>query len=349
MKCIRVAIVDDSFFIRKALQKVFEGEPRIQIVGSAASGEELLDNIDHWKPDVITLDLTMPGMGGLMALERIMEWKAIHVIILSTHSSRDTRMTIEALYRGAVDFVDKQRYSLMDFDSLRKVLLDNIFQVRDTTDEKSRIKSPLPATSPDVSNSFDVLLIGASTGGPRAIQQVLEDIGSFLPVPVAIVQHMPEGFIKPFAERLNAHLPFHVQEAPHADLFQPGSVYIGPTGFHLRLKKKGDQVYTILTRYPENAIHRPSVDVLFQSASHLYGRKALALLLTGMGKDGAQGMAELAGAGAYTIAQDEFSCTVYGMPRAAVELGGAREILNIGKIGKRVVELLNHRAVLSGV
>jgi two-component system chemotaxis response regulator CheB len=291
----------------------------------------------------------MPGIGGLITLEKIMEWKAVRVIILSTHSSKDTQMTIEALYRGAVDFVDKQRYSLMDFDSLRKVLLEKIFQVGDTINEKLRIKTTSLALPSDVANSFDVLLIGASTGGPRAIQQVLEDIGSYLPIPVAVVQHMPEGFIKPFADRLNAHLPFHVREAPHADLFQPGSVYIGPTGFHLRLKKKEDQVYTILTKYPENAMHRPSVDVLFHSASQVYGRKALALLLTGMGKDGAQGMAELANVGAYTIAQDEFSCTVYGMPRAAVELGGAREILNIGEIGKRVVELLNHRAVLSRV
>jgi two-component system chemotaxis response regulator CheB len=357
MSRIRLAIVDDSTFMRKALGRVLENEPDIYIAGSAASGEELLANINTWKPDVITLDLSMPGMGGLLALEKIMEWKPVPVIILSTHSTKETQLTIEALHRGAVDFIDKQSYSLVDFDSLRKVLVEKIFQLtkKETISKKEErrpsetetvlknIAQPLRSTvASGVQKSYDALFIVASTGGPPAIQKILEDIGTYLSVPVAIVQHMPEGFIKPFASRLNAHLPFTVREAPHAEIFQNSSVCIGPTGYHLRLKQEDGKIYTILTRYPENTTHRPSGDVLFQTATPIYGSRAIAVLLTGMGKDGALGMAEMAGTGAYTIVQDESSSVVYGMPKAAVDLGAVREVLHINRIGKRIVELLNN-------
>ena len=162
---------------------------------------------------------------------------------------------------------------------------------------------------------------------------------------MAIVQHMPIGFTGPFAKRLKAHVPFNVQEASDTELFQPGTVYIGPTGSHLRLKKENDKVYTVLTKYPESLPHRPSVDILFQTAAQVYGKRALAILLTGMGNDGASGMAELSRTGAYTIAQDEASCVVYGMPRVANELGAVKELLHINKIGKKIADLLNHKEV----
>jgi two-component system chemotaxis response regulator CheB len=357
MSRIRLAIVDDSTFMRKALSRVLENEPDISIAGAAASGEELIANISNWKPDVITLDLSMPGMGGLLTLEKIMDWKPVPVIVLSTHSTKETQLTIEALHRGAVDFIDKQRYSLVDFDSLRKVLIEKIFQLtkKETTGKKQeRLPSETEAVLKDIAQptrvagasgvqeAYDALFIVASTGGPPAIQKILDDIGLYLSIPVAIVQHMPEGFIKPFASRLNAHLPFNVREAPHAEIFQNNSVCIGPTGYHLRLKQEGGKIYTVLTRYPENTTHRPSGDVLLQTAAAIYGCRAIAVLLTGMGKDGALGMAEMAKAGAYTIAQDESSSIVYGMPRAAVDLGAVREELHINRIGKRIVELLNN-------
>ena len=300
----------------------------------------------NWSPDVITLDLSMPGMGGLLTLDKIMEQRPVPVIILSTHSSKDAPLTIEALHRGAVDFIDKQQYSLVDFKSLRKVLLEKIFLVvRSKAVQLGLPPSGLkpdtikiqktPRVSPeDTQFSFDVILIGASTGGPPAIQKILEDIGSDLPIPMAIVQHMPIGFTGPFAKRLKAHVPFNVQEASDTELFQPGTVYIGPTGSHLRLKSENDKVYTVLTKYPESLPHRPSVDILFQTAAQVYGKRALAILLTGMGNDGASGMVELSRTGAYTIAQNEASCVVYGMPRVANELGAVKELLHINKIGK---------------
>ncbi len=358
MSQTRLAIVDDSTFMRKALGRVLENEPDIYIAGSAASGEELLANINKWKPDVVTLDLSMPGMGGLLTLEKIMEWKPIPVIILSTHSTKETQLTIEALHRGAVDFIDKQRYSLVDFDSLRKVLVEKIFHLSKKeltgkkqerlnsetgTISKSTVQSTQVTVEPSIQKSYDAILIVASTGGPPAIQKILEDIGLYLSVPVAIVQHMPEGFIKPFASRLNVYLPFTVREAPHAEIFQKGIVCIGPTGYHLRLKQEDGNIYTVLARHPENTTHCPSGDVLFQSAAPIYGSRAIAVLLTGMGKDGAAGMAEMARAGAYTIAQDESSSVVYGMPKAAVDLGAVREVLHINRIGRRIVELLNNQ------
>ena len=357
MKQIRLAIVDDSPFVRKALERILVDVPEIVVVGSATSGEELLNNMLNWSPDVITLDLSMPGMGGLLTLDKIMEQRPVPVIILSTHSSKDAPLTIEALHRGAVDFIDKQQYSLVDFKSLRKVLLEKIFLVvRSKAIQLGLPPSGLkpdiikiqktPRVSPeDTQFSFDVILIGASTGGPPAIQKILEDIGSDLPIPMAIVQHMPIGFTGPFAKRLKAHVPFNVQEASDTELFQPGTVYIGPTGSHLRLKKENDKVYTVLTKYPESLPHRPSVDILFQTAAQVYGKRALAILLTGMGNDGASGMVELSRTGAYTIAQNEASCVVYGMPRVANELGAVKELLHINKIGKKIADLLNHKEV----
>jgi two-component system chemotaxis response regulator CheB len=357
-KQIRLAIVDDSPFVRKALQRILSDVPEILVVGSATSGEELLNNLHDWSPDVITLDLSMPGMGGLLTLDRIMEKRPVPVIILSTHSSKDAPLTIEALHRGAVDFIDKQQYSLVDFKSLRKVLVEKIFQVTRAIalqpehppsikkPDKVKIKkTPHVPSADDALVFFDVIVIGASTGGPPAIQQILEDIGSDLPVPIAIVQHMPIGFTGPFAKRLKAHVPFNVQEASDTEIFQPGTVYIGPTGSHLRLKRENGNVYTVLTRYPENLPHRPSVDILFQTAAQVYGKRVLAILLTGMGNDGAYGMAELSKTGAYTIAQNEASCVVFGMPRVAHELGAVKELLHINSIGKKIAELLNHKEV----
>lgn len=339
--------MDDSAFIRKALNRVLEEERRIVVVGTASSAEELLAHISAWKPDVITLDLSMPGMGGLAALDLIRCWKPVPVIILSTHSGKDAPLTIEALHRGAVDVIDKQQYSLVDFDALRTVLVDKIIQVsgcpRSTpappTQSLERTP-PAPVTSPaDPDQAFTLLLMGASTGGPPAIQKILEDLGHGLGIPIVVVQHMPAGFTKPFAERLNTHLSMPVREAVHGEFLDESTVYIAPTGSHLRVRKQSARWQALLTRYPESLPHRPSVDVLFQSASP-YGREVLAVLLTGMGRDGGEGMLELAQAGAYTLVQSEASCIVYGMPKAAMQLGAAKEQAPLAHIGPRLKGLL---------
>jgi two-component system chemotaxis response regulator CheB len=347
---IRVAIADDSSFIRRALARILSEENGVQLVGAAASGEELLDHLDRWRPDAVILDLSMPGMGGLQTLDRIMTTWPTPVIILSTHSKRDAPQTIEALHRGAMDFVDKQEYSLVDFDALRGVLLGKLRQVTgmvgDEPDEEppprvtySGVRSP---AANGEATEIQVVVIGASTGGPPAIERILKDLGATVPVPVAVVQHMPAGFTRAFAERLNAYLPLQVREAMDREPLLPGTIYIAPGGVHLTVVWDGSGLKAALAVEPAST-HRPSVDVLFQSAVAAVGRRAVAVLLTGMGHDGARGMAELARAGARTLAQDEETSVIYGMPRAAVLAGAVGESLPLGAIGGRLQEILGGR------
>lgn len=355
---IRVAIADDSSFIRRALARILSEENGVQLVGAAASGEELLAHLDRWRPDAVILDLSMPGIGGLETLDRIMSTWPTPVIILSTHSKRDAPQTIEALHRGAMDFVDKQEYSLVDFDALRGVLLSKLRQVTgmegDEPDEPPLPRGPYafhgsnteagrgtPAVA-TATGEIEIVLLGASTGGPPAIERILRDLGATVPVPVAVVQHMPAGFTRAFAERLNAYLPLQVREAMDREPLLPGTVYIAPGGVHLNVVWDGSGLKASLAVEPATT-HRPSVDVLFTSAATAVGRRAVAVLLTGMGHDGARGMAELARAGARTLAQDEETSVIYGMPKAAVQAGAVGEILPLGAIGGRVQEILGAR------
>jgi two-component system, chemotaxis family, protein-glutamate methylesterase/glutaminase len=335
---LRLAVVDDSAFVRKAIQRMLGEDERIVVVGVAGSGEELLANLERWAPDVITLDLSMPGIGGLVTLDRVMALRPTPVIILSTHAGRGAPQTIEALHRGAADFIDKQQYSLLDFSSLREVLVEKVLAVAGIGAGTTRRTPPSPSLA-EPSGHYEALLIGASTGGPPAIEQVLSDLGGDCPVPVLVVQHMPQGFTRAFADRLNSHLPLEVREADDGVALEPGRVLIAPAGRHLRMVRSGQRLLCGLSLRPEHA-HRPSVDELFFSAHAELGSRAVAVLLTGMGRDGAEGMRRLADAGAYTVAQDETSSVVWGMPGAAVNLQAAREVLPLTRIGPRVRALL---------
>ncbi len=348
---VRVAVVDDSTFIRKAILRMLEDEPLIEVVGSAASGEELLTHIDEWRPDVITLDLEMPGMGGLAALDRITARRPTPVIILSTHSGKGAPRTIEALHRGATDFIDKQQYSLVDFEALRSVLIEKIFQVTERTpvgeeteaepvaalEEKS--EDP-PSEETQTPTAYDLVVIGASTGGPPTLQTILEDLGSSVSVPIVVVQHMPVGFTYAFAERLNTHLPLQVGEAHSGEHLMPDTVYIAPAGSHLKISRDDGRLVAEISAHPKGMVHIPSVDVLFDSAAKAAGCRVIGAILTGMGRDGARGMAALQYRGAYTLCQDEASCIVFGMPRAAMALGAVNEVSTPENMGRRIKELL---------
>ncbi len=348
---IRVAVVDDSTFIRKAILRMLSDEPMIRVVGSAGSGEELLTHLEDWRPDVITLDLDMPGMGGLATLDRIMVRRPTPVIILSTHSGKGAPLTIEALHRGATDFIDKQQYSLVDFEALRAVLIERIFQVTNRTPPEAVEELDAPPPTPDFMTvadvseveeptAFDLIVIGASTGGPPTLQRILEDLGDSVSVPVVIVQHMPVGFTEAFAERLNAYLPLQVGEAHSMEHLLPDTVYIAPAGSHLRIERQGNDLIAELSAFPQGMVHVPSVDVLFDSTADVVGHRAIGALLTGMGRDGAQGMAALKYRGSYTLCQDEASCVVFGMPRAALALGAVHEVATPDVMGKRIQELI---------
>jgi len=340
MKPIRLAIVDDALFVREALRRLLSQEPRVEIVGTAATGEELLEHLNEWRPDAVTLDLNMPGWGGLETLDHIMRTHPLPVIILSTHSGEGAPATVEALSRGAVDFIDKEAYSLVDFEALRMVLVEKLLHV---TSRKGAAESvemangageelPLPIDT-------ELIVIGASTGGPPAIETILTSLQPALPAPVAIVQHMPPGFTLAFAERLGRVLACPVREAEDGMFLSPGTVTIGAAGRHLRVRRLQGRLVAGLDPEPATAIHRPSVDVLFESAASAAADRVCAVLLTGMGSDGAGGMVRLHQVGAHTIAQDSASSIVYGMPRAAVERGAVREILSLDAIGPRLAAL----------
>lgn len=355
---VRVAVVDDSTFIRKAITRMLDDDPQIDVVGSAGSGEELLTHFEHWRPDVVTLDLDMPGMGGLATLDRVRALRATPVIILSTHSGKGAPLTIEALHRGATDFIDKQCYSLVDFEALRGVLVDKIFQVTGRERQVELTETEVEAAEQTVAElthreggmdkipvAYDLIVIGASTGGPPILQEILEGIGDSVPVPIVIVQHMPIGFTQAFAERLNAYLPLQVSEAQPSEHLLSDSVYIAPAGMHLRMRRKDSELYAELSPHPNDLAHIPSIDVLFESAARTAGRRTIAALLTGMGRDGARGMAALKHRGAYTFCQDESSCVVFGMPRAALALNAVDEIATPQNMGQRIHELVTRAVV----
>ncbi len=353
MAKIKVAIVDDSAFIRKALVRILESDIRFEVVGTATCGEELLDQLESWRPDVISLDLSMPGIGGLRTLDGVMELRPTPVIILSTHAREDAPLTIEALHRGAVDFIDKQRYSLVDFQALSRVFIDKVLHLftgdpADAEPAPPPKMAPAPASTatpvptpggPAAEADYELVVLAASTGGPLAVQQLLEALGEGLPVPIVIVQHMPPEFTAAFAERLNNHLASSVRHATDGEALLAGTTYIAPGGRHLRVERANDRLVARLGLEPADTTHRPAADVTFVSAAELLGARAVGVVLTGMGRDGARGLAEMHRLGAHTIAQDQASSVVYGMPRAAFEAGAAREVLGLEAIAPRLLEL----------
>ena len=354
---IRLAVVDDSAFVRKAIARMLQGEDDVSIVGLAASGEELIAHLEEWNPNAVTLDLSMPGIGGLATLDFIRAWRPVPVLIVSGHSTRETPLAVEALHRGAADFIDKQDFSLVDFQGLRATIVAKLRTLtkRSADVPSAGIERPArsPLRSPGETPSdcgqdaraprHDLVVIGASTGGPPAIEHVLERLGGSPSVPIAIVQHMPAGFTTAFAERMNARMPFPVEEAKHNRELIAGTVYIAPAGTHFCVQVSASSLCAKLARFPETQ-HRPSVDVLFQSAAEL-GPRVIGVLLTGMGEDGARGLLELSKRGALTIAQDERSSIVYGMPRAAAELGAVSEQLALADIGPRLRYLLDRNVL----
>jgi two-component system chemotaxis response regulator CheB len=321
---IRVFVVDDSTFVRKAIVKVLHRDPDLRVVGEAASGAEALRTIAGANPDVVTLDLAMPGLDGLQALRGLLAWRSdLPVLMLSAHTHEGAAATLEALAIGAVDFVDKSAFSVLDLDSLGRQLVERIKLWGPKRATARTAGTPLGATpeapeTPASLSQCDLCVIGTSTGGPPALQYIFERLPAGFPMPVAIVQHMPLGFTKPFADRLNTMCRLAVREARNGDSLVPGRVLVAPAGQHLVIG--GDRTVALHDE-PSNTAHTPSVDVLMRSAACAWPGRVLGILLTGMGDDGAVGMAAIRAAGGVTLGESEASCVVYGMPRAARRLG----------------------------
>jgi two-component system chemotaxis response regulator CheB len=328
----RVFLVDDSAFVRRALTRVLAIEPAFTVVGEAATGAEALAKIPAADPDLVTLDVAMPGMDGLQLLPALLRWKpSLKVLMLSAHTQDGAEATVAALAAGAIDFIDKTTFNVMDLEYLRREVVDRLKAITQTREASgpsaaaTRIQGP---SAPDLARC-ELCVIGASTGGPAAVQRILQALPARFPMPVVVVQHMPPGFTRPFAERLASLSRVRVAEAEDGVRLLPGMALIAQAGQHLRVSPN---LAVVLTPEPGDAKHIPSVDVTMRSAARSRPGRVLAVLLTGMGEDGAEGMATIRAGGGVTIAESESSCVVYGMPRAAVLRGGAGWVLPLSDI-----------------
>ncbi len=345
---IRVLIVDDSPTLRYLIRAILESDPELQVVGEAYNGEHAVTLCHKLQPDIITMDVQMPKMNGFDAIRRIMAESPRPILVLtSTLSDEQLGISFKALEAGALMVVGKP-HGLPDTDPEAEQL---ILQVKAMADVKVVRRRPWlqketaapppgrqgPRPSPGM---VRLIAIGASTGGPPALQAILSQLPADLAVPVAVVQHISPGFVEGLVRWLNGTTPLTVKVAEHGERLQPGIVYVAPDGQHLLVKQTG-RVW--LRDDPPVNGHRPSVTVLFESAAQSYRAAVVAVLLTGMGCDGAQGLKSLYDAGSCTIAQDQATCVVFGMPKEAIALGAATEILALQQIGGRLVELVAAR------
>ncbi len=349
MKKIKVLIVDDSALVREILAKGLSQDPEIEVVGTAADPYIARDKIVHLLPDVLTLDVEMPRMDGIEFLQRLMPQYPLPVIVVSALTKNGASITLDAFEAGAVEVVTKpntdvKRGLTMMLDELRtKVKIAASTNLRVLLSNRNSQPVPLKKPSRALAESTDkVIAIGASTGGTEAIRSIISSFHSTMPGTV-IVQHMPAGFTKHFAERLNGLSAMEVMEAKTGDRVMNGRVLIAPGGRQMEVFRSGGIYQVNCDATEEVNGHCPSVETLFQSVAKYVGSNAIGIMLTGMGGDGAEGMLAMRLAGARTMAQDEATSIVFGMPRVAYEKGGAECLLPLNTIPKEIVKLLNTR------
>jgi two-component system, chemotaxis family, protein-glutamate methylesterase/glutaminase len=350
---IRVLVVDDSAFMRTALARMVSCEPDLEVVATASCASVALEKIPSLDPDVVTLDVNMPGLDGLGTLRCIMHQFPRPVIMVSAATEKDAETTLEALSAGAFDCVPKQMsQTSLEIAHIRNELISKI---RAAAQSRRNGFRPIDARKPPQSARFEldksssaapaVVAIGVSTGGPKALEQILPVFPPDFPVPILIVQHMPVGFTATFAQRLNSLCPINVKEAAQGELIRPGAAYIAPAGVHMRVVPRlSDSKPAIgLDKYPEDAMHVPSVDVLMKSVAQVFKNRALGAIMTGMGSDGAAGMAAIFRQGGLTFGQDEASCAVYGMPRVCAQLGVLTHVLSLPDIPACIIRATRRR------
>jgi two-component system chemotaxis response regulator CheB len=327
---IRVLVVDDSALMRKLIPQILEADPTIEVVGTAMDGNFCLKKIEELQPNVVTLDLEMPGMNGIDTLKEIMRSNPLPVIVVSSHSTDGASVTLKALGLGAFDFVTKPRDASAHMVETATELIAKIHAAASCKVVRPGIlrRTPAPEKSSAVKAAPSKLVaIGISTGGPQALEFLLAQLPADFPGAIVIVQHMPEGFTEMFAHRLDELCSLRVKEAQSGDALQAGRVLICPGSRHIRVKRLPMGDIIVLSDDARVNGHRPSVDVLFNSAAEEFGSQAIAVLMTGMGDDGAQGLGAVKKAGGMTIAQSEESCVVFGMPKAAIERGYATRVV----------------------
>jgi two-component system chemotaxis response regulator CheB len=360
MKKIRVLVVDDSALMRKLIPQLLGTDESIEVVGTAMDGTFCLKKIEELKPNVVTLDLEMPGMNGIDTLKEIMRRQPVPVIVFSSHSTEGASVTLRALGLGAFDFVAKPRDASMHLSETTKEL---IIKVKAAAECKLKPRSlpgivarPAKRATPTAGSATKVVAIGISTGGPQALEYLLSQLPADFPGAIVVVQHMPEGFTEMFAKRLDELCSLRVREAQSGDALQPGQVLICPGSRHLKVKRMPLGDIAILSDEPRVNGHRPSADVLFRSVAEEFHGQAVGVLMTGMGDDGAEGLGAIKQAGGITIAQSEDSCVVYGMPKAAIERGYAQRVVALDVMSATLQSIcgrgdgkdLNSRSVKAG-
>ncbi len=351
MQPVRVLIVDDSAVVRKVLNSLLASDPEIVVAGTAGNGSQALDRIPEVKPDLVTLDIEMPGMDGLETLVKIRKlYPKLPVIMFSTLTERGASATLDALARGASDYVTKPSHGQtreLAQERVREELIRKIKSLCAVRVPQAQPR-PLPGPMPTLVSArpqarIDVVAIGASTGGPNALTELIPQLPADFPVPIVIVQHMPPLFTRLLSERLNTLARLEVGEGAEGQKLQPGQVWIAPGDHHMTVARKGTEFVLGLNHDPQENSCRPAVDVLFRSVAQSYGANVLAVVLTGMGADGTRGSSDIRKAGGEVIVQDEASSVVWGMPGSVVAARLSDRIYPLDSIGPEVVRRVSMR------
>jgi two-component system chemotaxis response regulator CheB len=338
---LNVLVVDDSAVVRQVLSGLLSTEQGM-VVSTARDPIIALEKMKTSRPDVIVLDLQMPRMDGLTFLRKIMREDPIPVVVCTGAAGHGTDAALQAMAEGAIDVVHKPQVGLRDFLHESAVMLTDV--IRAASQARLDAGRPRPSERPaaHLGSKSAVIAIGASTGGPEAVRSILDAMPADAPG-VLVVQHMPKGFTKAFASRLDATSAIRVKEAKHGDALLPGCALLAPGNLHMRLVRRAGQLVVEVVDGPLVSRHRPSVDVLFRSVAEVAGRAAVGVLLTGMGDDGAEGLLEMKRAGAATVAQDERSCIVFGMPAQAIRRGAVDEVVALGDVPEAILRLCARR------
>ncbi len=347
---IKVLVVDDSAFMRKAITAMLQEDPEIKVVGTARDGVEAVQMVQELKPDIVTMDVEMPRMDGITALKEIMQKCPVPVLMVSSLTTEGAKVTLEALELGAIDFIPKNLAELsVNIVKIKGMLIDKIKTIGrrgivkrkpavKTTEPKIEVpKVEVPKTRITTERKVGIVSIGTSTGGPKALQEIIPNLPKDFPVPVVIAQHMPPNFTKPFAERLDQLSQLSVKEAEEGETVKPGIVYIAPGRGHMRLKRRGIEIFVSISEDKEEFIYRPSVDALMLSVAECFPGRSLGVILTGMGNDGARGCKKIKETGGRIFAQNEETCVVYGMPKAVVDAGIADKVVPLEEMAGEII------------
>ena len=361
---IRVLVVDDSAFMRKAISMMLEEDAEVRVVDTARDGLEAIEKVKRLRPDLVTMDIEMPRMDGITALKRIMQEHPVPVMMISSLTQQGAKATIEAMHAGAVDFIPKQMsYVSLEISKIKEELLAKVKTIARSRSRLFRRHEPtarggatpvatvphgrptaFSQTPPLRFHGARLVAIGVSTGGPFALQKVIPAVPADFALPVVVVQHMPPHFTRSLAERLDAMSALRVVEAAPSMRVEPGTVLIAPGGRHLTFRASKLGVIVATPEEPSNLLHRPSVDVMFDSACKVYGGKVLATVMTGMGKDGLQGAEHIKQFGGKVLAQNEATCVVYGMPKAVVDAGITDAVLPLDDLAAALTQAVGRRA-----